>query len=130
MSILGVVGRGTSKTEMIFSRVHKGELRYVAGVDICISLSRRQLAEEMSFMTDYRVQAGEAQEDQVTAMIEKYTAPVPSSIYLGLALVSIAASVTLQLTQKEKANSALFVGQWVAPFLLLGVCNKVVKQHG
>jgi len=81
-------------------------------------------------MTDYRVQAGEAQEDQVTAMIEKYTAPVPSSIYLGLALVSIAASVTLQLTQKEKANSALFVGQWVAPFLLLGIYNKMVKQHG
>lgn len=81
-------------------------------------------------MTDYRVHAGEAQEDQVTAIIEKYTAPVPSSIYLGLALASIAASVTIQITQKEKANSALFVGQWVAPFLLLGIYNKLVKQHG
>lgn len=81
-------------------------------------------------MTDYRVQAGEAQEDQVTAIIEKYTAPVPSSVYLGLALASIAASVTLQVTQKEKANPALFVGQWVAPFLLLGIYNKMIKQHG
>ncbi|MBW4040045.1 MAG: hypothetical protein HIU91_14505 [Acidobacteria bacterium] len=81
-------------------------------------------------MTDYRVQAGEAQEDQVTAMMEKYSAQVPSSVYLGLAVASIAASVTLQITQKEKANSALFVGQWVAPFLLLGIYNKMVKQHG
>jgi len=81
-------------------------------------------------MTDYRVKAGDAQEDQVTAAIEKYTAPIPSSVYLGLALASIAASVTLQITQKEKANSALFVGQWVAPFLLLGIYNKMVKQHG
>lgn len=81
-------------------------------------------------MTDYRVQPGEAQEDQVTAIIEKYTAPVPSSVYLGLALASIAVSVTLQITQKQKANAALFVGQWVAPFLLLGIYNKLVKQHG
>ena len=81
-------------------------------------------------MTDYRVQAGEAQEDQVTAMIEQYTSQVPSSVYLGLAIASIAASVTLQFTQKEKANGALFIGQWVAPFLLLGIYNKMVKQHG
>jgi hypothetical protein len=84
----------------------------------------------MVFMTDYRVHAGDAQEDQITAVIEKYTAPVPSSIYLGLALASIAASITLQVTQKEKANAALFVGQWVGPFLLLGIYNKLVKQHG
>ena len=81
-------------------------------------------------MTDYRVQAGEAQEDQVTAMIEQYTSQVPSSVYLGLAIASIAASITLQVVQKEKANGALFVGQWVAPFLLLGIYNKMVKQHG
>jgi hypothetical protein len=81
-------------------------------------------------MTDYRVHAGDAQEDQGTAVIEKYTAQVPSTVYLGLAMASIAASVTLQVTQKEKENAALFVGQWVAPFLLLGIYNKLVKQHG
>lgn len=81
-------------------------------------------------MTDFRVHAGDATEDQVTAAIEKYTAPVPSSAYLGLAFAAIAASITLQATQKDKANPALFVGQWVAPFLLLGIYNKLVKQHG
>lgn len=81
-------------------------------------------------MTDYRVKAGEAQEDQVTAMMEKYTSQVPSSAFLGLAIAAIAASITIQVVQKEKANGALFVGQWVAPFLLLGIYNKMVKQHG
>ncbi len=81
-------------------------------------------------MTDYRVQPGQAQEDQLTAAIEKYTATVPSTVYLGLALASIAASITIQAVQKEKANAALYVGQWVAPFLLLGIYNKMVKQHG
>jgi hypothetical protein len=81
-------------------------------------------------MTDYRVQPGEAQEDQFTSAIEKYTSQIPSSAYLGLAIASIAASITIQAMQKEKANPALYVGQWVAPFLLLGIYNKMVKQHG
>jgi len=81
-------------------------------------------------MSEYRVQPGEAQEDQFTAAIEKYTAPIPSTVYLGLALASIVASITIQSVQKEKANPALYVGQWVAPFLLLGIYNKMVKQHG
>jgi hypothetical protein len=79
-------------------------------------------------MSDYRVHAGEAQEDQVTAAIEKYTSKAPSSLYLGLAIASIAASITFKIAKKE--HEALYVGQWVAPFLLLGIYNKMVKQHG
>jgi hypothetical protein len=79
-------------------------------------------------MSDYRVQRGQAEEDQVTAAIESYTSHVPSSVYLGLAIASIAASVTFKIVKKDYA--ALFVGQWVAPFLLLGIYNKLIKQHG
>ena len=79
-------------------------------------------------MSDYRVKAGGATEDQVTAAIEQYTSQVPSSAYLGLAIASIAASVTFKIAKKDYA--ALFVGQWVAPFLLLGIYNKMIKQHG
>ncbi len=79
-------------------------------------------------MSDYRVEAGQAQEDQVTAAIESYTSKVPSSVYLGLAIASIGASVSFKIAKKDHA--ALFVGQWVAPFLLLGIYNKMVKQHG
>ena len=83
---------------------------------------------EIKFMTDYRVAAGEASEDQVTAAIEKVTSQVPSSIYLALAIASILTSVSFQVAKKK--HEALFVGQWVAPFLLLGIYNKLVKQHG
>ncbi len=79
-------------------------------------------------MTDNRVAKGEAQEDQLTASIEKYTSQVPSSAYLALALGSMAISVGFQLAKKQHAS--LFVGQWAAPFLILGLYNKLVKLHG
>ena len=79
-------------------------------------------------MTDYRVAPGEAQEDQVTAAIEKVTSQVPSSVYLGAAIASIIGSICFKAAKKE--HEALFVGQWVAPFLILGLYNKMVKQHG
>jgi len=79
-------------------------------------------------MTDYRVEKGEATEDQVTAAIEKFTSQVPSSVYLGAALASMAVSLGLKVAKKE--HEALFIGQWAAPFLILGIYNKLVKLHG
>ena len=79
-------------------------------------------------MTDYRVAPGEAQEDQVTAAIEQVTSKIPSSAYLGMALASMAVSVGFKAA--GKSDNALFVGQWAAPFLILGLYNKMVKQHG
>lgn len=79
-------------------------------------------------MTDYRVMPGEAQEDQITASIEKFTAQVPSSVFLAAALASMGVSLACKAQGKE--HSALFIGQWAAPFLLLGLYNKMVKQHG
>jgi hypothetical protein len=79
-------------------------------------------------MTDYRVAPGEAQEDQVTAAIETVTSKIPSSIFLGAAICSIISSVAFKAAKKN--DEALFVGQWVAPFLILGLYNKMVKQHG
>ena len=38
------------------------------------------------------------------------------------------ASFSLEAAGKDK--QPLFVGQWAAPFLLLGIYNKMVKQHG
>jgi hypothetical protein len=79
-------------------------------------------------MTDYRVAPGEAQEDQVTAAIERVTSQVPSTVFLGAAIASIVASVIFKAVKKD--HEALFVGQWVAPFLILGLYNKMVKQNG
>ena len=69
-----------------------------------------------------------AQEDGFTAMIEAKTSQIPSSAYLAAALASMAMSAIFKASRKDHA--ALFVGQWAGPFLLLGVYNKMVKQHG
>jgi hypothetical protein len=79
-------------------------------------------------MTEHRMAAGDAQEDQFTGMLESVTSKIPSSLFLGAAIVSILGSATLKITKRH--HEALFVGQWVAPFLLLGIYNKMVKQHG
>ncbi len=79
-------------------------------------------------MTDYRVEKGEATEDQVMAAIEKFTSQIPSSVYLGAALASMAVSLGLKAAKRE--HEALFIGQWAAPFLILGIYNKLVKLHG
>jgi hypothetical protein len=77
---------------------------------------------------DYRVNRGEAREDQLTAAIEKTTSKVPSTTFLALAMGAMAISATLQAMNKK--HESMFVGQWAAPFLLLGIYNKLVKQHG
>ncbi|GAC1645087.1 MAG: hypothetical protein NVS9B15_02530 [Acidobacteriaceae bacterium] len=79
-------------------------------------------------MADYKVYAGESQEDAFTSAIEKQTSKIPSSFFLGCAIASIAGSLILKAVGKDQ--NALFVGQWVAPFLILGNYNKLVKQHG
>ena len=67
-------------------------------------------------------------EGPVAKAIENQTSKLPSDIFLWAALGSMAASATLKIIGKDK--SALFVGQWAAPFLLLGVYNKIVKVEG
>jgi len=79
-------------------------------------------------MTDNRVQAGEKVEDQFTALLESQTSNLPTSLFLGAAMASIVGSLSLKIAGKN--DQALFVGQWAAPFLLLGIYNKMVKQHG
>ena len=67
-------------------------------------------------------------EDRFTGAIESQTSKIPSSGYLGAAIGAMAASATLKAIGKD--NWALFVGQWAPAFLLMGVYNKMVKQHG
>lgn len=67
-------------------------------------------------------------EGTVAKSIEQQTAKVPSDVYLWAAGGAIAASAVCQLLRKPKAS--LFLGQWVAPFMLLGVYNKIVKVAG
>ncbi|MEO6820309.1 MAG: hypothetical protein ABI204_11310 [Ginsengibacter sp.] len=69
----------------------------------------------------------EHREGEVAKKIEEQTAKLPSDLFLWAALGSMIVSAVLQVTDKKKS---LFVGQWAAPFLLLGVYNKLVKLEG
>jgi len=68
------------------------------------------------------------EEGPVAKAIEEQTAKLPSDIFLWTSLGAMAVSLTLQLFGKR--HTSLFLGQWAAPFLILGMYNKLVKQNG
>ncbi|HXL55282.1 MAG TPA: hypothetical protein VN958_03430 [Chitinophagaceae bacterium] len=61
----------------------------------------------------------EHKEGQVARAIEEQTAKLPSDTFLWAAVGAIGVSLLFQLTGHE--HKSLFVGQWAAPFLLLGL---------
>ena len=67
-------------------------------------------------------------EGAITKKIESITAPIPSSVYLSLAISAMGASLFLMLAGRK--DTAHFVGQWAPAILIMGLYNKIVKQHG
>lgn len=70
----------------------------------------------------------EKREGKVARAIEEQTAKLPSDAFLWTAVGCMTASLTLKLMKED--NMALFIGQWVPSFLLLGIYNKIVKVQG
>ena len=70
----------------------------------------------------------EHREGSVARAIEQQTAKLPSDAFLWAAGASIATSLILKLLGRH--HEALFVGQWAPTILILGLYNKLVKQHG
>ncbi len=67
-------------------------------------------------------------EGPVARKIEEQTAKLPSDLYLWTAVAAMGVSLSLKCLGQK--HTALFVGQWVAPFLLFGIYNKIVKTEG
>ena len=67
-------------------------------------------------------------EGKVAETIEEQTAKLPSDVFLWSSITFMAVSLGLQLSGSR--HRSLFIGQWVAPFLLFGIYNKLVKQLG
>ncbi|MCM5529318.1 MAG: hypothetical protein ACO1NW_19580 [Chitinophagaceae bacterium] len=67
-------------------------------------------------------------EGKVAEAIEDKTSRVPSDVYLWASVGAMVVSATLKCLGRKHAS--LFVGQWAAPFLLMGIYNKIVKTHG
>ena len=78
--------------------------------------------------SDYEMMGDQHAEGTVARAIEQQTAKLPSDTFLWAALGAMGASAVFQLIGKK--NASLFVGDWVAPILLLGVYNKIVKVKG
>jgi hypothetical protein len=78
-------------------------------------------------MMESKVYRGQ-EEDRVTGMLEAQTSKIPSSGFLAAAIGSMVGSAVLKVAGRNEW--ALFVGQWAPAFLILGVYNKLVKQHG
>lgn len=69
-------------------------------------------------------------EDKVTKEVENQTSKIPSILFLAASLAAMGISAALKCCNTKDDNNALFVGQWAAPFLLLGIYNKIVKTEG
>jgi hypothetical protein len=67
-------------------------------------------------------------EDQFTKTVEDYTAAIPSTAFLGVAVGAMALSLALQVTGQGKWGN--FIAQWVPTWLIIGVYNKLVKLEG
>jgi hypothetical protein len=65
-------------------------------------------------------------EGRTTEAVESKTAKVPSLVYLGLAVGSMAASAALMLSGRR--HLANFVGQWAPSILVIGLYNKLAKE--
>ena len=68
------------------------------------------------------------EEGVIAKSIEKHTSGIPSDLFLWTALTVMSASLCCKLMKKP--HLALFLGQWVAPSLLFGIYNKIVKTEG
>jgi hypothetical protein len=70
----------------------------------------------------------EHREGTLARMIEQQTAKIPSDVFLTSALMAMGVSAAAQLRGRQ--STSRFVGMWVAPLLIMGVYNKMIKMHG
>mgnify|MGYP003577370365 FL=1 len=74
------------------------------------------------------MEAQEHSEGKVPRAIEEQTAKLPSDTFLWAAIGAMAVSAGLQGAGNKQVSN--FIGQWAPTFLIFGLYNKLVKQHG
>jgi hypothetical protein len=82
----------------------------------------------MEGQTQFGSDGSNQTEDRFSKTIEKYTATIPSSGYLAVAVGAMAASLALQMGGRGKWGN--FIAQWVPTWLIIGLYNKLVKLEG
>lgn len=86
------------------------------------------MSESLNKTASNTTEAQKYSEGAIALAIEQRTAQIPSDVFLWAAIGSIGTSLALHISGKK--DEARFVGQWVSPFLLLGVYNKLIKIAG
>jgi hypothetical protein len=87
-----------------------------------------QQSSSFGLQQDRQSEAQQHSEGVVARKIEEQTAKLPSDTFLWAAVGAMATSAIFEFSgAKDKSR---FIGQWVAPLLLFGVYNKLVKQQG
>ena len=76
----------------------------------------------------FEIEQPRKREDSLTTTVEAYTASVPSSAYLGVAVGAMALSLAFQLAGRGKWGN--FLAHWVPTWLIIGLYNKLVKLEG
>jgi len=76
----------------------------------------------------YMQEKQEQQEGPVARAIEQQAAKLPSDLFTWAAYGAMGVSLCCKL--KGKDHHALFFGQWVPTFLILGLYNKLMKVAG
>ena len=71
---------------------------------------------------------GQHSEGTVARTIEQQTAKLPSDMFLWSAVGAMGASAIAGLMGNKHVS--LFMANWVAPLMLFGVYNKIVKTQG
>lgn len=87
-----------------------------------------ELMQQRSRTMDHSHGKPEHREGPVARTIEEQTAKLPSDIFLWVSMGAMATAAVLQILRKKHAS--LFFGQWVAPILVMGLYDKIVKTHG
>lgn len=75
-----------------------------------------------------RVVRPEHTENTLTRVIEQQAAKIPSDVFLAVSLAAMASSLVFEVRRNQRASR--FLGMWVAPLLVMGVYNKLVKVLG
>ena len=86
------------------------------------------LKDKVSDLQDQKIDPQQHREGVVARTIEQQTAKLPSDTFLWAAVGAMGVSAVCEFSGwKDKSR---FFGQWVAPLLLFGVYNKLVKTQG
>ena len=80
------------------------------------------------YMADTLHEPRRHSEGTVARSIEDQTARLPSDTFLWAAVGAM--GLALYLQSSGRRHDALFVGQWAAPLLVMGLYKKLVKVAG